>query len=286
MWILSTRECATIIWFIPFMIFLLLKKEARDYCWKAVTLLLGKRLRLLWEIILIYYLAVTILLCQLPIWDNAFLKDIILWVLFSGLVYGFNAVSYRFDEAYIKRTIKDSIKVTMVLEFLISTFTFDIWTELLIIPIITITIMANEVAKSNDEFKLVHRFLEFLIAIFGLCILYNTLKIAISEYKLFNINMLISFFIPIVYLLLSLPLYYALGVYSKYEMLFSRMSFYEEDIPKTRFQHRMALFGVCGFSISRIALFQREYLGRMKNETFLNIIADFRLQVSQKNRDK
>lgn len=52
-----------------------------------------KKLRILWEIILPYVLAITMIFYRSSIWENIYIKDIIIWFLFSGLIYCMNAVS-------------------------------------------------------------------------------------------------------------------------------------------------------------------------------------------------
>ena len=103
----------------------------------------------------------------------------------------------------------------------------------------------------------------------------------IIEYKELNvINTLVSFMIPIVYLVLIIPLEYVLELYSKYELLFVRMTFKEEKDKKTVIRHRIAVLCTCKISVRRVLLFQREYMGRMyvrmKDDEFNKLIQEFR----------
>lgn len=224
--ILSTREWAVLIWGFLFLLYVICHKEIRKSFWTVIVIFFGKKLRILWEIILLYVLVITMIFHCLPIWENIYIKDIIIWFLFSGLIYCMNAVSGKADEKYIQKVLKDNLKLTMILEFFMSTFTFNIWIEFAIIPIITIITVMNEIAKRKDEYKDVHKLLDFVLAAAGVWILYGTIKIGIIEYKeLKLINTLVSFMIPIVYLILIIPLEYVLELYSKYELLFLRMTF-------------------------------------------------------------
>ena len=191
-----------------------------------------------------------------------------------------NAVSSEADERYIQKVLKDNLTLTMILEFFMNTFTFNIWIELAIIPIITITVM-NVIAERKEEYKNVHKLLDFVLAIAGFWILYETIKAGIIEYKELNvINTLVSFMIPIVYLVLIIPLEYVLELYSKYELLFVRMTFKEEKDKKTVIRHRIAVLCTCKISVRRVLLFQREYMGRMyvrmKDDEFNKLIQEFR----------
>lgn len=279
--ILSTREWATLIWGCIFMLYVLCHREIRKSLWDVIVIFFDKKLRILWEIILLYVLTITMVFCYLPIWENIYIKDIIIWFLFSGLIYCMNAVSSEADETYIKKILKDNLKFTMILEFFMSTFTFNIWIELAIIPVITIITVMNVIAERKEEYKNVHKLLDSVLAIAGFWIFYETIKIGINEYKQLNIiNTLVSFIIPIAYLILIIPLEYALELYSKYELLFLRMTFKEEKDKKTKIRHRVAVICSCRISVRRVLLFQREYMGRMyvkmKDNEFEKLIREFR----------
>lgn len=279
--ILSTREWATLIWGCIFMLYVLCHREIRKSLWNVIVIFFDKKLRILWEIILLYVLTITMVFCYLPIWENIYIKDIIIWFLFSGLIYCMNAVSSEADETYIKKMLKDNLKFTMILEFFMSTFTFNIWIELAIIPVITIITVMNVIAERKEEYKNVHKLLDSVLAIAGFWIFYETIKIGINEYRQLNIiNTLVSFIIPIVYLILIIPLEYALELYSKYELLFLRMTFKEEKDKKTKIRHRVAVICSCRISVRRVLLFQREYMGRMyvkmKDNEFEKLIREFR----------
>lgn len=279
--ILSTREWATLIWGCIFMLYVLCHREIRKSLWNVIVIFFDKKLRILWEIILLYVLTITMLFCYLPIWENIYIKDIIIWFLFSGLIYCMNAVSSEADETYIKKILKDNLKFTMILEFFMSTFTFNIWIELAIIPVITIITVMNVIAERKEEYKSVHKLLDSILAIAGFWIFYETIKIGINEYKQLNIiNTLVSFMIPIAYLILIIPLEYALELYSKYELLFLRMNFKEEKDKKTKIRHRVAIICSCRISVRSVLLFQREYMRRMyvkmKDNEFEKLIREFR----------
>lgn len=279
--ILSTREWATLIWGCIFMLYVLCHWEIRKSLWNVIVIFFDKKLRILWEIILLYVLTITMVFCYLPIWENIYIKDIIIWFLFSGLIYCMNAVSSEADETYIKKILKDNLKFTMILEFFMSTFTFNIWIELAIIPVITIITVMNVIAERKEEYKSVHKLLDSILAIAGFWIFYETIKIGINEYKQLNIiNTLVSFMIPIVYLILIIPLEYILELYSKYEVLFLRMTFKEEKDKRIRLHHRTAIFRECNFSVRKILLFQREYMiqmyALMKEDEFNQLMQKFR----------
>lgn len=82
----------------------------------------------------------------------------------------------------------------------------------------------NVVAERKEEYRRIHKLLDYILAIAAFWIFFETIKIGINQYKQLNeINILISFMIPLVYLIMIIPLEYFLELYAKYEVLFVRM---------------------------------------------------------------
>lgn len=239
-------------------------KKARKSFIEVLKCFFGRKLRTLWEIYLLYIGGITFLFSRLPIWENIYLKDIIVWTLFSGLTICMNAAAGEADEKYIFRVLKDNIRFTMVTELLLSTFTFGFWVEVIIIPIITVIVLFDTVAEHKSDAIAVHKLLQDVMAFAGLCVILQTVRVGILECRELNvINTLVSFFIPIVYLLLVTPLEYAFELYSKYEMLFIQMHFKEPSDKMVQRKRHLKVIKVCGLSVKRIMLFQKQCIPRM-----------------------
>lgn len=266
--IFSTRELATAFWVGAILIAvgmaIVTNKKIRQGFIGVLKCFFNRKLRKLWEIYFLYIGIITLMFSRFPIWKNIYLKDIILWTFFSGLTICMNAVAGEADEKYISKVLKDNIRFTVVTEFLLSTFTFSLWVELIIIPIMTAITLLDVVAAQKSETVAVHKLLQSVIAFIGLCLVFQTVKVGIREYRELNVtNTLVSFFIPIVYLLLVTPLEYAFELYSKYEMLFIQMHFKEPSDKMVRRKRHLKVIKVCGLSVKRIMLFQKQCIPRM-----------------------
>ena len=266
--IFSTRELATAFWtgiiLVAVGMAIVTNKKARKSFIEVLKCFFGRKIRMLWEIYFLYIGIITFLFSRLPIWESIYLKDIIIWTLFSGLTICINAVAGEADEKYILKVLKDNIRFTMVTELLLSTFTFSFWVELIIIPITTVIVLFDTVAEHKSDAIAVHKLLQDVMAFAGLCVILQTVRVGILEYRELNVtNTLVSFFIPIVYLLLVTPLEYAFELYSKYEMLFIQMHFKEPSDKMVRRKRHLKVIKVCGLSVKRIMLFQKQCIPRM-----------------------
>ncbi len=266
--IFSTRELATAFWVGAILIAvgmaIVTNKKIKQGFIGVLKCFFNRKLRKLWEIYFLYIGIITLMFSRSPIWKNIYLKDIILWTLFSGLTICMNAVAGEADEKYISKVLKDNIRFTVVTEFLLSTFTFSFWVELIIIPITTVIVLFDTVAEHKSDAIAVHKLLQDVMAFAGLCVILQTVRVGILEYRELNVtNTLVSFFIPIVYLLLVTPLEYAFELYSKYEMLFIQMHFKEPSDKMVRRKRHLKVIKVCGLSVKRIMLFQKQCIPRM-----------------------
>lgn len=266
--IFSTRELATAFWtgiiLVAVGMAIVTNKKARKSFIEVLKCFFGRKIRMLWEIYFLYIGIITFLFSRLPIWESIYLKDIIIWTFFSGLTICINAVAGEADEKYILKVLKDNIRFTMVTELLLSTFTFSFWVELIIIPITTVIVLFDTVAEHKSDAIAVHKLLQDVMAFAGLCVILQTVRVGILEYRELNvINTLVSFFIPIVYLLLVTPLEYAFELYSKYEMLFIQMHFKEPSDKMVQRKRHLKVIKVCGLSVKRIMLFQKQCIPRM-----------------------
>lgn len=283
--IFSTRELATAFWVGAILIAvgmaIVTNKKIRQGFIGVLKCFFNRKLRKLWEIYFLYIGIITLMFSRFPIWKNIYLKDIILWTLFSGLTICMNAVAGEADEKYISKVLKDNIRFTMVTELLLSTFTFSFWVELIIIPITTVIVLLDTVAEHKSDALAAHKLFQNVIAFIGLCVILQTVRVGIREYRELNvINTLVSFFIPIVYLLLTTPLEYAFELYSKYEMLFIRMHFKEPSDKRVQRKRHLKVIKVCGLSVKRIMLFQKQCIPRMyvsmSNTEFDSLMSNFK----------
>lgn len=281
---LSSREFATIIWGVILIIYGITKKEIRNSSYNVIKIFFGKKLRILWIIYFLYVIGITILFSKLSLWKHVYLKDVIIWTLFSGLINYMNAVSREADENYIIKLIKENFKLIIIFEFIMSTFTFNILAELLIIPIFTLISILSFVSERDAKYKNVYKLINSVSGILGFVFLYKTIEVGVNEYQRLNVrDTLISFLIPIIYLVLTLPLIYIISLYSKYELLFLRMSFKEGNDKKVNKKRRFDVLRICNISVRKVRIFTNEFLPRMyksiTDEEFDNLLNEFKYKL-------
>lgn len=264
MGIFSTREISILIWLTIIISLILIKKETRIGFLDCIKLIFGFKIAVVWLIYCLYIFLITILLTNLTIWKRIYIKDIIIWFVLVGLINYIKSITDNDFEFSLRKLVKDNISVTIIVEFIISIFTFDIILELLIVPVVTILSLLSLYSERKSNYESVYKFIDGIMGAFGLFLAFKTIELGIDEYKYLNMkDTLISFMIPIVYSFLSIPLYYIIRLYTKYEKVFVLLPFsrvINSKVKKIRFYK---IFKVCRFSIEKLEYFYKNYVPYM-----------------------
>ena len=286
MWIFSTREIASLIYILIFILYALTRKKVKDSAVNVIKVACTPKLLIPFIVMLLYASFIVIILTKLSFWNWIYLKDIIIWVLFAGVPVCFNAVSNTIKEHYFRNMITDNIKFAALVEFFTGTFTFSLIIELIILPVLTFFILLQAVSEYKEENKSAHKVFNWIVAILGFLILGFTIETAISSYKsIEGTQIIVSFCLPLIFSFLYLPIAHGFAVYAKYEMLFIRMSFKEPKDKKVRWNHRRKVISTCKFSYNKICMFSSEYVKNMyvtmKDNEFDAIIHNFKVANSK-----
>lgn len=83
--VLTTREWATLLWGMLLMVWMLSHKNIRDSLKMVIQTFFNDKLRILWEIIFLYILIITVIFSYFPFWNIVYIKDVLIWLVFSGL---------------------------------------------------------------------------------------------------------------------------------------------------------------------------------------------------------
>lgn len=225
----SNRESALLIWLLISFITMMFVKPVRQSIFDFIKTLFGKHIFITILLYLIYVYLIVISLTKIGLWDKSLLKDTLLWVVSFGffLIMDVNKAN---SISYFKQVIKDAIKWTIIIEFIVSFYTFSLKTELIILPIIVFSAMMQAYASLETEHKKVEnlfkRFLEFISVSIFCFVVYKTIK---STSLLLTYDNLKSFILPLILTFSFMPFIYLLSVYAKYERLNIRLNMSIKD---------------------------------------------------------
>ncbi|UOU97844.1 hypothetical protein MUU74_15275 [Chryseobacterium daecheongense] len=233
---LSTREISILIWtIIVFSIFIFIARREflnvlkAFFHYKIISSLIA---------LLCYCLLAIYFLYKISFWDFALLKDTLIWFLTAGLVMFFNINKVNTTNYFIG-IFNDNLKIILFLEFIINFYTFEIITELILVPIISLVTILFEYSKlsiqKNPNHIKANKLLQSILLIFGISILiYISYKTFVDYKNLLTEDNIKSFYLPIILTLITFPFYYFLALIIIYEEFFVRINCMFNDRDKVK----------------------------------------------------
>lgn len=200
-------------------------KSMRTSIWGLIKMLFQKSFLKIYAILGMYLILMFCALNKVNFWDLDYLKDSLLWLFTVGFVLIFKSVEAK-DITYFKNILRESLKWTVLFEFIINFYSFSLITEFIMLPVlvfITTTQAFSELDKKNIQ---VTKLLTNILSLIGIVFLgFSIYKTIIGFETFFSFTTLRIFIFPIVLTTLFLPFIYFLSLFSVYESYFIRLDF-------------------------------------------------------------
>ncbi len=222
--IFNNRELALLLWIAVIVLAVLLSKLRKSLV-PIIKILTSKMFLIIFSLIGAYLFGIIFLFKYLDVWKNSNLKDIWFWLFTVGLILVFKINDAK-SNAYFKGIFLSAIKWTIILEFVVNLYSFSLFTEIVILPILVFLAMTQAVAEMDEKLKVVSKFLQNVIALAGLSIFsYSLYKTVINFEAVLTFQNLVSFLLPSTITILFIPFVYFLALYSTYESYFIHLDF-------------------------------------------------------------
>lgn len=219
----NNRELAIISWILITLIGLIFLKPVREFI-KTVFYTFSRLSFVTIYLLMFLYLFLVIEgLVKIKFWNTYLIKDTIFWFISVGAVLALRGISKNMS--FFKKTLVESLKITLLIEFFINLHVFNYFIEFIILPIMTFLILIQDFTKEDVKHKQVNTFLNNLKAIIGFTLffiaLYKTSQSYIQDFSYHNLQ---SLLLPSVLTIIFIPFSYFVAIYSAYEVLFKKFS--------------------------------------------------------------
>ena len=136
---LSNRETALSIWSLVLMCTLMLKKSIRQSFMGVLKAFCVRKILIVFFMFIFYVFIWVFILFRAGFWESSLIKDTLLWMFgfASLLLVNINKVK---SLSYLGKIFLDAIKWAIIIEFIVSFYTFSLRTELIIFPIMTFAV--------------------------------------------------------------------------------------------------------------------------------------------------
>lgn len=248
---LNNRELSIVIWFVLFLIWIFTQKKVRKASISLIKAFLAKKLLYGYIAMFLYITAILTLFYSMGVWGFDWIKNTLLWIICVAFVMLMN-FSKSTDKHYLKNSLKDNLKILIVLEFVINLYVFNLWVELAIVPFSTLLGGMIAITDSDEQYRVVKKLLDIVLSSMGLVFFVYAIYMISNNFDNFmSISNLRDFLLPIFLTILFLPFVYFVALYSNYESLFTRMPFFIKDDKLLSYSKRKTLFS---FTLNLYAL--------------------------------
>lgn len=222
--ILNNREIALLFWAAIALGFCLAKSNLRTGLHSVFTAGISKILLKIYAIMLSYIFGMIYLLYESGLWEFNQTKTTLIWTFSVAFISLFRHDEIQKDPEYFKKALRDNLNLVIVIEFIVTFYSFHILIELVFVPISALLGAVYGYAGYHEQYKPVEKLLEKVFFVFGIfMIIYAGHNIVIGLSEFASIETLTDFYTPPVLSILFLPFVYALSVYSAYERAFIRI---------------------------------------------------------------
>ena len=222
--IFNNREVALLLWIAVIVLAVLLSKLRKSLV-PIIQILTKRMFLIIFTLIGAYLFGIIFLFKNLEVWQNSNLKDVLFWLFTVGLILVFK-INEAKSNAYFKGIFFSAIKWTIILEFVVNLYSFSLFIEIIILPVLVFLALTQAVADMDEKHKIVSRFLQNIIGLAGLLIFsYSLYKTVINFDDVLTFQNLVSFLLPSTITILFIPFVYFLALYSTYESYFVHLDF-------------------------------------------------------------
>jgi hypothetical protein len=283
--VFNNREKAIIAWGIVLLVCLLCIKDIRRIIGESFfsllkNLFLGK-VGVALSTVTLYVVLIVFLVYNIRLWDISMLKDTIVWFLGTAFIRFINVNNVTKEDNYFKNVILDNLRLVVVLEFIINLYVFNLWGELVLIPITFLLTAMIAVPVTEKKDLLAKKLINVILSIIVVFVIVFSFYRMVSDFSNFATVQNLKNFLLFPYLTaLYLPFVYLLALYGTYDSTFNRIDFLlKENKELARFT-KWKIFWQCLFNLKKLSMFSKMYTVRFmsikNNSDVTNLIREFK----------
>ncbi|HET8598653.1 MAG TPA: hypothetical protein VFM22_12925, partial [Castellaniella sp.] len=275
---LNDREVAISLWVVAIAIYIFSSSKMRDVRKSFRSLLSAFFARQIISVLIlmtIYMGVVVYLMFEADLWNSGQIKNTIFWAVAVGFMSLFKLESIKKDKSFFKHSIIDNLKILAIIQFFVSFYSFPLWIELLLVPILALTGGMSAIAETDEKYIQAKKLLDGLMIFFGITVIAYTVYMLITNFNEFDQeSTLYDFIVPPLLTLFYLPFIFMMMVYSAYEQAFVRLMF---AIKEHKLRLTAKIYAILFFNF-RLALLERwlNHISREKISSHKELINSFK----------
>lgn len=257
---LSSREIAVAIWAGAIFLWVLRRAEFRRALAGVAGSLLKWKVSAAFAAIGLYIGCVAALLHKLGLWDTSLTKDTLFWVFGVAIPLTFQ-LGRSAQRGYYTSPVVDALKLTAIVGFVVGKYTFGLWLELLIAPLLALLAGVSAFAQESHEHGSAKAVCDGALALAGLTMVVYALWCMVANLADFaTFSTLRELALPATLTAAFIPFLYLLGLVGAYDSALCRISFVLDGRPELV---RLAVRGM----LARVQAFGRHMARQLTKQS-------------------
>ncbi|MDP2691919.1 MAG: hypothetical protein Q8O95_05990 [bacterium] len=228
----NAREIAIICWLFIFILWAFSQKNIRNSLFGILKSLFQIKILSVIIAAIIYTGLIVLLLAKIGIWEWILLKDTIYWFLAVAFVLLMNTNKVNQENGFFIKILKDNLKVILVLEFILTLYTFNLITEIILVPILVFIGAMSAVSGLKKEYLPVKKIFDFILSLIGIFFIVFAIGKVFGDFQnIMTSQNLKTFILPPLLTVAFIPFVYFFALIMAYETLFVRLSIFNKNDP-------------------------------------------------------
>jgi hypothetical protein len=221
--VFDNRELAILVWAAALLVLAIIARSIRPALVAVIDALFEPKLLTTFILMAMYAGVLVWLLSLARIWTPSVAAETFFWFFGPAIVLYSQFDKAGRDPHFFRRTALATLTVTVVIEFLINLYPFNLMVELLLVPFMAL-IGGMLALAAEPQYRQIKKLLEVLLGVLGFVLIgYTILHIIDAPEEFITLDNLRRLLAPILLSLAFLPFVYGVAVFALYDSLFSRL---------------------------------------------------------------
>jgi len=281
--IFSSREKALIVWLVLFMVWACFQRNIRKSLWGVVKVLFHRKIFAVILAMFSYALMLVYAFHRLHIWDYSLVKDTVFWVFGSAFILLMNVDNASKEEGYFKKLVADNLKLIVLLEFVVTFYTFNFWLEMTIMPILFIVAVISAMSEAKQEFAQVKKLVDSILWLFGVGLIILTVSSIFKHYQsLVDISNIRTIMLPPALTIAYIPFLYFFALVMSYETLFVRLDIFLSNRKDLARLIKIEAIKTCKGNLNKLKLISSKIIPEVRGLSDLEAVREYFRVISNK----
>lgn len=256
----NNREIATGSWMLIVFVFSLCYKPTRELFPPLISVFLDRKILIIFLCLATYVCLITSSIAWAGIWDvSNHLKATAIWTITVAFAMIVNISDATKEDNFFRKVLIDTIKLTIIVEFIIGLYPFNLLVEFLLIPVLVFIVGMVTVAGMKQEYLPVKKFFEWLLAIVGFVLLWHSIQYLFADpSSLFSIEGLIDLILSSLLTILLLPFIYFFALFIEYENVFMQLKNRNQNSPLLGYAKQKIFFHF-GLNLNKLTRWSKQH---------------------------